>query len=166
MVRPLLRLGNPKLWEPSRPVEPPDAGRVVADLRDTLADVRFRYGFGRGIAAPQIGEPVRVVWALREALVNPRIVAASPEMLEIWDDCFCFPELAVRVRRHAWVRVRYQDLDGVEREWHAEDARVSELLQHELDHLDGTLAVDRAASIRDVASRAEVFPDRIAALTA
>ena len=64
------------------------------------------------------------------------------EDFEVWDDCFSFPNLLVRVSRAYRVRVRYQDLKGQWHEVELEGDR-AELLQHEIDHLDGVLAVDR-----------------------
>jgi peptide deformylase len=120
--------------------------RVVADdLRDTLRDFRERHGFGRGIAAPQIGAPMRVAYvefpdgAL--TLVNPEIVDIGTEDFSVWDDCFSIPDLMVRVQRAYTIRVRYQDLKGEAHELDATGEK-AELLQHEIDHLDGILIVD------------------------
>src|SRR6476646_6339869 len=80
--RPILQLGNPALWTPSSPiVDLADARRVADDLRDTLAAFRVRSGFGRGIAAPQIGVARRVLFirvpdGFTDVLVNP-VVAWS-----------------------------------------------------------------------------------------
>jgi len=120
---------------------------VVADLRETLRDFRERHGFGRGIAAPQIGAPLRIAYVEMQGeelvLINPEIVDVGHEDFEVWDDCFSFPDLYVRVMRAHHIRVRYLDLEGAPRELEAVGDR-AELLQHELDHLDGVLAVDRA----------------------
>lgn len=166
--RRIVRLGDPRLWTPSEAVREVTHDRVqeaIRDLDDTLARFRNDTGWGRGISAVQIGELrkitfVRLVpddWkgrpgipadrqrasALRSfVFLNPRIVERSDETIELWDDCFSFPNLMVRVRRNYRIAVKYQDETGAIRELDAEGA-LSELLQHEFDHLDGILAIDR-----------------------
>jgi peptide deformylase len=158
--RPILQLGNPALWTPSSPiVDLADARRVADDLRDTLAAFRSRSGFGRGIAAPQIGVARRVIFirvpdGFTDVLVNPVVSWASRDRFHLWDDCFSFPDLMVRVERAEQVRVEYQNLEGERRSVDAEGP-LSELLQHEIDHLDGKLAVDRAISPQAFCTRAE-----------
>jgi peptide deformylase len=87
-------------------------------------------------------------------LINPEIVWASNQSMELWDDCFSFPELMVRVSRAARIRVEYTDERGAAQIVEAE-GDLSELLQHEIDHLDGILAVNRAISDKAFATRAE-----------
>ena len=120
---------------------------MLSDLRDTLHEFQRSHGFGRGISAVQIGVPVRVIYIEFEGtaypLLNPVFEYLSAETFELWDDCFSFPDLLVRLKRSLTVRLRYRDADGVEQELEASGA-FSELLQHEMDHLDGILAVDRA----------------------
>ena len=160
-VRDILLLGNPLLWQPAAPVDPGsvEVRDIVGDLAATLADFRERKGFGRAIAAPQIGKSSRIVFlnvGEPRPLLNPTIVARSDEQMELWDDCFSFPDLLVRVRRSVEITVRYQDEHGAERELHARN-QLAELLQHEIDHLDGILATDRALDPRSIAMRCEVF---------
>ena len=160
-VREILLLGNPQLWRPSALVtdfRAEETREIVADLGATLADFRARMGFGRAIAAPQIGAHRRIIFVNMGRplpLINPTIERASGHMMELWDDCFSFPDLMVRVRRHAEITVRYQDERGAARELTAEND-LSELLQHEIDHLDGILATDRAIDPRSFALRSEV----------
>jgi peptide deformylase len=164
MVKEILQLGNPKLWEVSSPVVDVKESRTkstIEDLAATLYEFQGSYGFGRAIAAPQIGVQQRIIFmhiqpmGPRLPLINPEIVRRSSEMMELWDDCFSFPNLMVRVRRHAEVAVRYTDEWG---EQQTIDARgdLSELLQHEIDHLDGILATDRAINQRAFAIRSEI----------
>jgi peptide deformylase len=142
-------LGDPVLRTRCEPIAKPSSAavRVIADdLRETLRDWQSRFGSGRAIAAPQIGAPVRVVYVEMERpwpLINPEIVDIGTEDFSVWDDCFSFPNLLVRVQRAYRVRVRYQDVKGVSHEVDLAGDR-AELLQHEIDHLDGVLAVDRA----------------------
>jgi peptide deformylase len=160
-VREILQLGNPELWKSSAAViDPEECGirDVAVDLRDTLAAFRKRFGFGRAIAAPQIGVHQRILMVtLSEPvpLINPEIIKASSDMMELWDDCFSFPDIMVRVRRHCSVRVRYVDAEGTPQTIDVE-GDLSELLQHEIDHLDGVLAVDRAIDSHSFALRSEV----------
>ncbi len=164
-VREILVLGNPQLWQPSQAVADVQAietQKLIADLADTLADFRLRNGFGRAIAAPQVGEQRRVLFVnLRDgsdpfALINPRIARASFDLMELWDDCFSLPNLMVRVRRHVEIDVSFTDQHGEERLLTARND-LSELLQHEIDHLEGILATDRAIDNRSLALRSEVF---------
>ncbi|MEK6288569.1 MAG: peptide deformylase [Acidobacteriota bacterium] len=161
--RQILQLGNPVLWQKSvevADVQSTEIGRLVRDLSDTLGAFREATGYGRGIAAPQIGVLKRVIFVRMQPagfsspLVNPQIVWASESQIELWDDCFSFPELMVRVSRAARIRVDYQDDQGLKRTIEAE-GDLSELLQHEIDHLDGILAVQRAISPQAFATRAE-----------
>ena len=158
--REIVLLGDPRLLMPCRAVVPDEWSSLpalVEDLHDTLMAFRRRWGAGRAIAAPQIGDLRRVVYLhLGEphVFVNPRIKVRSPETVELWDDCMSFPELLVRVRRHAEVTLAYTDLQGEERRW-AMTGDLAELLQHELDHLDGVLAVARAIDGTSFALRSQ-----------
>lgn len=160
-VHEILLLGDPELWHPSAPVsntKSRETTELISDLAATLYDFRDRNGYGRGIAAPQIGVHRRVIFVeIGEAvpMINPKIVRASRETIELWDDCFSFPGLMVRVRRHAEVDVAFTDERG---DPHTIKARgdLSELLQHEIDHLDGILATDRAIDGRSLALRTVV----------
>ena len=148
-VRKVLLLGNPKLYEVSKPVKEEDleglAG-VVQDLHDTLMDFKANYGAGRAIAAPQIGFMKRLIYMHIDqpvVFINPGIDQKSSDLIEIWDDCMSFPDLLVKVQRHKSCGIRFTDLDWKEKHMALED-NLSELLQHECDHLDGILAVSRA----------------------
>ncbi len=147
-IRRIRLLGDPILRTKCEPITKPrsTAARVILDdMRETLCDWQSRFGSGRAIAAPQIGAPVRMVYVEMDrpwALINPEIIDVGNEDFSVWDDCFSFPNLLVRVSRAARIRVRYQDQKG---EWVEADLEGdrAELLQHEIDHLDGVLAVDR-----------------------
>ncbi|MEJ5368086.1 MAG: peptide deformylase [Bryobacteraceae bacterium] len=158
-VRRILELGDPTLRMVSAPAaDPEEIRRVLADLEDTLADFRARHGFGRGISAIQIGVPLRIIFlkvdGRRYELVNPVYLEKSPETFELWDDCFSFPDLMVRLRRHTRIVIEHEDSSGTRRRLEAEHA-LSELIQHEMDHLDGVLALDHARSSHDLATRRE-----------
>lgn len=119
---------------------------MLDDLKETLRDWQSRFGSGRAISAPQIGAPVRIVYVEMEKpwpLINPEILDIGTDDFSVWDDCFSFPNLLVRVARAHHIRVRYDDPKGEPHEIDLVGDR-AELLQHEIDHLDGVLAVDRA----------------------
>lgn len=145
-------LGDPILRTRSEPVDNPrsPAARLVAtDLKETLKDLKARHGMGRGIAAPQIGAPMRMIYIELDKpwlLVNPEIVDVGTEDFLVWDDCFCFHSLKVKVQRAYRIKVDYFDGRGEQSTVDAEGP-LAELLQHEIDHLDGVLAVDRATDL-------------------
>jgi peptide deformylase len=157
-VRRILQLGDPLLRSVSLPVAPADAGPVLRDLEDTLAEFRRTHGFGRAISAMQIGAALRVIFmdvdGVRYELMNPEITWRGPEMFELWDDCFSFPCLMVRLQRHRDIRLRHEKRDGSRAEIEAAGA-LAELIQHEMDHLDGVLAVDRALGRDSLCTREE-----------
>jgi peptide deformylase len=141
-------LGDPVLRTRCEPIAKPRSTAVrviVDDLRDTLRDFQSRFGYGRGMAAPQIGAPVRIVFVEMErpwVLINPEILDVGNEDFTVWDDCFSFPSLLVHVSRAYRIKVRYQDIRGETHTVDLEGDR-AELIQHEIDHLDGVLTVDR-----------------------
>src|SRR4030088_2305387 len=163
-VRTVLQLGDPRLREIALPVKDPSAPQIkslVNDLADTLAHWRSTTGYGRGIAAPQLGIGLRVVFlqlpgAEPRPLVNPEIIERSAEKIVVWDACLSFLSIFMQVERHREIAIRYQDLGA---QWHelraGDDRSLSELLQHEIDHLDGILAVDRITDIRTLCTREE-----------
>jgi peptide deformylase len=159
----VLRLGDPRLRQVCAPVgdaTTPTVREAMDELRTVLAGVRAALGFGRAIAAPQIGLSSRLVaMDLGDgpvAMIDPVITARSDETFTLWDDCLSFPDLLVRVRRQASIDVRFRDLDGRTHEWRGLDRATSELVQHEVDHLDGVLAIDRAIDRESIVSR-QVF---------
>jgi peptide deformylase len=163
-IRTVLQLGDPGLRGIARRVEDPHAPEtraLVQDLADTLAYWKKATGYGRAIAAPQIGSSLRVIFLQLPGsepwpFVNPEIVKRSEEKIVVWDACLSFLSIFVQVERHREIVMRYQDLRGG---WHevqaSEERNLSELLQHEIDHLDGILAVDRITDIRTMCTREE-----------
>ncbi len=147
-IRNILLLGNPKLHEASRPIgrdEVPSLSSTLRDLHDTLLNFRRRYGAGRAIAAPQIGVMKRLVYMNIEypmVFINPVLEEKGAEVVTVWDDCMCFPELLVKVKRHERCRITFRNLEWKECSLLL-DKDLSELLQHECDHLDGILATAR-----------------------
>jgi peptide deformylase len=158
----VLQLGEPLLRTPSQIVIDPTAAEIAAlltDLQDTLAHWRATTTYGRGIAAPQIGHftAQRVIFLNVEQpwpLINPTIIDHSEETMIVWDACLSFLSIFFQVTRYRWITVRYQDTSGSWHELRAEDD-LSELLQHEIDHLDGILALDRLTDIKTMCMREE-----------
>ena len=145
----ILQLGDPRLYEVCSPVtldEIPELIPVIKDMADLVLQFRTKYGAGRAIAAPQIGVMKRLVVMNIEqpiALLNPELYDFSEVMMEMWDDCMSFPNLMVRLKRHKNCKVRFKNLQWEDQIWELEND-LSELLQHECDHLDGILATMRA----------------------
>lgn len=155
-VREILKLGNPLLFQRSVSVlknEHHLLRTLYSDLNDTLLAFRSEKGYGRAIAACQIGVLKRVILLNTDGpllLINPRLSDKSAAMIMIWDDCMSFPDLLVRVRRHRSVRLHYLDPEWNRRELVLRDD-MAELIQHEYDHLEGVLAVQRAVDGRSFA---------------
>ena len=145
----LLQLGNPLLYEVCEPVlqsELPLVADWVTDLHHVMQEIRAKYNFGRAIAAPQLGIKKRLVYMNIDrpvVFINPELHNLSEEMIELWDDCMCFPNLLVKVKRHKSLTIKYLDENWKTREWKMQDA-LSELMQHEYDHLNGVLCTMRA----------------------
>jgi peptide deformylase len=156
----ILKLGNPKLYQVSEPVKKSEIEGlkpVIKDLHAVLMDFRDKYKAGRAIAAPQIGILKRLIYLNIEkpvVIINPELFDLSPELIEVWDDCLCFPDLLVRVKRHKSCRIRFRDHKWNEHVWELTDD-LSELLQHEFDHLEGILATQRAIDDRSFKWRAD-----------
>lgn len=148
-VREVCLMGNPVLYRVCDPIAPSEISyfkSIAEDLHDTLMEFRAKHDAGRAIAAPQIGVSKRLIYMHIDhptVFINPVLDQLSDEMIELWDDCMSFPDLLVRVKRHRNCRITYRDLD-----WNGHSMQLegdlSELLQHECDHLEGVLAVSRA----------------------
>jgi len=163
-IRPILQLGDPRLREQSQRVTKltsDETHQLVTDLADTLAHWRATTGYGRGIAAPQLGVLRRVIFLKLPGvepwpLINPEIIEASEETMVVWDACLSFLSIFMQVERRRTVKVRYQTPEGDTLEFEAGDDRnLSELVQHEIDHLDGILAIDRVVDLKTICTREE-----------
>ena len=171
MIREVLKMGDLRLLEKSQPVEAfgtPQLGGLIADLRDTMAHLN-----GAGLAAPQIGVPLRVVifGVTRNprypdakevpdtVLVNPVITPVGEEMEEDWEGCLSVPGMRGVVPR--FKNVRYQGFDEsgnpIDRSVEGFHARV---VQHECDHLDGILYPMRMRDMSQFGFVEALFPDQ------
>jgi len=162
MVKEILMLGNPQLYEVCEEVRREELAQLPAlreDLRDTLLAFREKYGAGRAIAAPQIGVRKRVIFRMLDTpilFVNPVLEFPDGEQYEVLDDCMSFPGLYVRVLRHKRVVVHYRDEAWNERRL-ALEGDMAELIQHEYDHLDGILATMRAIDDKSLVMKGRVL---------
>ena len=145
----LLLLGDPRLYQICERVEKQELPLVkewVADLHHVMEAVKNKYGFGRGIAAPQLGIMKRLFYINIDqpvVVINPELTDLSEEKFELWDDCMSFPNLLVKVKRHKRLTLKYRDENWEKKTWQVKDD-ISELIQHEYDHLDGILCTMRA----------------------
>ena len=159
----VLLLGDPRLRVRSSEVERYDR-EAFDSLAATLEAFRKKHGFGRAISAPQIGVAQRFIAVnLGKGpffIVNPVITWRSEETFTMWDDCMSFPDLLVRVARAKSISLEYVDENLRPQTWSEMDQAAAELLQHEIDHLDGVLAVDRALDRQSLVMRAQYEKDR------
>jgi len=169
-VRPILRMGDPRLLQVSAPVgrfDTPELRALLTDMEDTM-----RAASGAGLAAPQIGVPVRVVIFGSDApnprypdaehvpytvLINPELQSIGTDLREDWEGCLSVPGMRGLVPRHHRLRYAGRDARGArfEREVTGFHARV---VQHEVDHLDGILYPQRIRDLRMFGFNEELFP--------
>ena len=149
MERDILLLGDPRLYEIAEEVKKEELESlkpVFTDMFDCIKAIRRDYGFGRAIAAPQIGVRKRLICILTDrpyVIINPALEFLGDDTMELMDDCMSFPDLLVRVRRYRHCILRYRDENWMEQTKRMDDD-MAELIQHEYDHLDGILATMRA----------------------
>ncbi len=147
---PILPGADPRLRRRSDEVASvdPELLAEASALIATLRDFRTRCGFGRAISAVQVGVLKRLVAMDLGSgpflLINPEIIWRSDETFLVWDDCLSIPDLLVRVRRDRSVSLTYRDHRFQPQRWNDLPPDLSELIQHEIDHLDGVLMTDRA----------------------
>jgi peptide deformylase len=167
MILKIAQLGQPVLRQvaqevPGDPAQDPTLQQLLADMRETLEAAG-----GVGLAAPQVFESRRVFLARIlppptedelpgiEVFINPQLSPMTDEMVEAWEGCLSFQELLVLVPRANSVRVDYLDAAGQPKALLLEGfpARV---VQHEFDHLEGILTIDRAPSTLDIIKASEI----------
>ena len=169
MIRPVLRMGDSRLWQKSRPVgefNTAELNELLQDMRDTMAHLN-----GAGLAAPQVGVPVRVVIFGVTAnprypdiepvpdtvLINPVLTPLSGEAEEGWEGCLSVPGMRGWVPRFAKLRYSGYDERGrrFQRDVEGFHARV---VQHEVDHLDGILYPMRIRDLTKFGFNEALFP--------
>jgi peptide deformylase len=169
MIRPVLRMGDPRLFERSAPItqfDTPELHALIQDMDDTM-----RAKSGAGIAAPQIGVQLQVVifgvgfnprypeaeQVPYTVLINPVLEPVGAEVEEGWEGCLSVPGMRGLVPRH--LRLRYRGFDPlgqpVDRTVAGFHARV---VQHETDHLEGILYPMRVRDLRNFGFNEELFP--------
>ncbi len=160
-IKEVLMLGNPKLREKSLIIDDfsLDFVQNLRDLKDTLTYLQETKKVGRAIAAPQIGVKKRLIYYQLTNksfyMVNPKITRKSEEMINVWDSCYSFDiAFFVEIQRHKIIKVEYQDENGnLAFEDFSDD--LSELVQHEIDHLNGILATDHLKDVKKIIMRSE-----------
>jgi peptide deformylase len=153
-LKDIILLGDDRLYEVCEPLTKDDSTlieTIVVDLNNAMMEFREKYKAGRAIAAPQLGYMKRLIYmniqGIATVFINPEIVFQSKEMMELWDDCMSLPNLLVKLKRHRTIQIRFFDQNWVPQELELTDD-LSELLQHEYDHLDGILCTMRAINER------------------
>ena len=168
-VRPVLKMGDPRLLERSKEVErfgTRDLEELLVDMHDTMAALS-----GAGLAAPQIGVPLRVVifgvghnprypdaeQVPYTVLINPDIAPIDDEVEEGWEGCLSVPGMRGLVPRYRSLRYRGFDQNGapIDRSVNNFHARV---VQHECDHLDGVLYPMRIRDFTRFGFNEALFP--------
>ncbi len=160
-VRDTVLLGDPLLREEAQEVTDfkAELPQLIEDLKDTLTQAQEMHGMGRGMAAPQIGYTKKVIYIQMAErsfyLVNPKITWRSPETFEVWDSCFSMDvAFFVKIGRNKSIKVEYHDEnEGRHMEKFKDD--MSELLQHEIDHLQGVVCSDHLTDPRNIVMKAE-----------
>jgi peptide deformylase len=154
-------IGNPKLREKSSDVTDfeKNLDLMIQDLKETLHHLQEAKKIGRALAAPQIGYQKKVIYyGLPDepfVMINPKITWKSNEKFWVWDSCFSFNvAFFVEIVRHTQIKVEYTNESGtvIVREFKND---LSELVQHEIDHLEGILATDHLTDVKRVILRDE-----------
>jgi peptide deformylase len=150
---PILTAPDPRLKIKAKPVAAVDAR--IRQLMDDMAETMYAAP-GIGLAAPQVGVPERVIVVdiAKEGeesqvlkLANPELLWRSEELATYNEGCLSLPEHYADVQRPAECKVRYLDYQGEIREIHA-TGLLATCLQHEMDHLEGTLFVDHISALK------------------
>jgi peptide deformylase len=163
-VHPIVRLGHPALRTPAAPVAAErlaeaELQRLIDDLFETMAAAR-----GVGLAAPQVGVGLQLfVYGVddpqggvpRRVLVNPLIAPEPGELVDDWEGCLSIPGLRGLVPRHPALRVRALDRDGRPLDYRAEGLE-ARIVQHEYDHLNGVVFLDRMRDLQSLANEEEL----------
>lgn len=148
-VKPILLLGNPKLRLTSTQVvlHKDNYHEIINDLKDTLHFLKNKFHIGRAIAAAQIGILKRIIYMEQDSdfmvMINPTILEKGNQKFEVWDSCYSANvSFFGKTIRHKSIKVEYVNENAQKViQWFEND--LSELFQHEIDHLNGILFTDR-----------------------
>ena len=149
MIKEILKLENSKLYNVCKEIKKEEISllkKIELDLHDTLMNYRKIHNAGRAIAAPQIGIEKRILYMNTDTptlIVNPTLTFPDSEKIQVMDDCMSFPNLIIKVERYKNCILNYKDRNFNDCKIILKDD-LSELIQHEYDHLDGILATMRA----------------------
>jgi peptide deformylase len=167
----VIELGNPVLRQRSQPIADVNSERIQKLIDDLIATVSSANGVG--IAAPQVAQPERLfIVASRPnprypdapemeptAMINPRILSHSDEVVKGWEGCLSVPGIRGLVPRYRAIEVEYTGRDGKLHRQQLNDF-VARIFQHELDHLDGIVFLDRVETTQDLMSEKE-YQERV-----
>jgi len=169
-VKQTIKMGDPLLWQRAKPVEnfnTPELDMLIQDMLDTMESLS-----GAGLAAPQIGQSLRIVIFGLEAnprypdiesvpmtvLINPEITIINDDMEEGWEGCLSVPGMRGLVPRYKEIKYSGldqmgQSFDRVANDFHAR------VVQHEVDHLDGILYPQKIRDLRHFGFESVLFPE-------
>ncbi len=162
----IVELGHPVLRKRAisiRSVKNPQIQALIDDMLSTLTSVG-----GMGIAAPQVNQSLRLIVVASHPtpnypnapemeptpMINPEVIALSEQMEDGWEGCLSIPGIRAKVPRHIWVSARYRTRDGKARE-EIFEGFAARIFQHEYDHLNGIVYLDRITSTRNIITEKE-----------
>lgn len=162
----IIQLGNPILRQPAKPIDNLADARIQTLIDELIATVAKANGVG--IASPQVAESYRLfIVASRPnprypnapemeptAMINPRIIARSTEIVKGWEGCLSVPGIRGLIPRYQAIEVEYTSRDGKLHRQELTDF-VARIFQHEYDHLDGIVFIDRVESTQELMTEQE-----------
>lgn len=158
MILPIYVYGQPVLREEAKDIDKdyPNLKELIANMHETMD-----HADGVGLAAPQVGLPIRVVVVnldvlsddmpefkgFRRAYINPHILETGEEEVSMEEGCLSLPGIHESVKRPTKIHVKYLDEEMNEHdEW--VEGYLARVMQHEFDHLDGTMFIDHLSALR------------------
>ena len=162
----IAKLGNPVLRMSAEKVANPQSTlilEIIENMYSILADTN-----GVGLAAPQIGQSFCIMIIASHpskrypyapemepmVMINPEFVTQSEEQKKDWEGCLSIPGIRALVPRYTAINITYLDQQGIEHEWYAEGF-LARIFQHEFDHFNGLVFLDRVCCNKDIISEVE-----------